>query len=141
MQHNNTNIWIKYCLLKIYLNYRELMTTSCWQQRNDSSSKRKLQEKFLNSQNIFCNSLIFFSLAANSYNTLGTPCRALLYEEGWSSFYRWGFGLQMNLQSWKFWISSHVGQVEHSVEERVREEREEIFFSFLRLHVACQVSW
>ena len=46
-KHNNTNIWIwKYCLLKIYLDYRELMTTGCWQQRNDSNSKKFTKENF-----------------------------------------------------------------------------------------------
>ena len=138
-KHNNTNIWIwKYCLLKIYLDYRELMTTSCWQQRNDSNSKRKLQEKFLNSQNFLQLSNIF--LAANSWNswTLADLCLMKKVEApfiGEDSDFRWIFNLE------SFWIPSHVCQVEHSVEERVREEREEIFFSFLRLHVACQVSW
>ena len=59
-KHNNTNIWIwKYCLLKIYLDYRELMTTGCWQQRNDSNSKKFTKENFWTLR-IF--SLIFWTL-------------------------------------------------------------------------------
>ena len=50
-----------------------------------------------------------------------------------NSIYRRGFGLELNLHFWKFWIPSYVGQVEPSAEERVREEREEIFSSFPRL--------
>ena len=76
-KHNYTNIWIwKFCLLKIYLNYRELMTTGCWQQRNDSNSKRKLQEKFsLNSQNFLQLYNIFFLQL--TLTELLNPCRPL----------------------------------------------------------------
>ena len=137
-KHNNTNIWIwKYCLLKIYLDYRELMTTGCWQQRNDSNSKRK----FLNSQDFFKLSNIFFlqltlCRALESLPTsLADLCLMKKVEAPFideDSDFRWIFNLE------SFWIPSHVDHVEHSAEERVREE---IFFSFPRLHVACQVSW
>ena len=44
------------------------MTTGCWQQRNDSNSKRKLQEKIFLTLRIFWNSL----LAVGTLPTLGT---------------------------------------------------------------------
>ena len=116
--------------------------------RGMTLTQRKLQEKILNSQNFFTN----FLNSQNSWNSLlaiGTleplqtsllPTSALMKKVeaayiGEDSDFRWIFNLE------SFWISSHVGQVEHSAEERVRKKREEKFFSFPRLHVACQVSW
>ena len=106
---HNTNIWIwNYCLLKIYLN-----TESWWLQVVDSrgmtlTQKENYKRIIFWTLRIFWNSLIFF-LAANSLQSswvlADLSCRPLSDEEGWSSFYRWGFGLQMNLQSWKFFNS------------------------------------
>ena len=50
--------------MKIYLDYRELMTTGCWQQRDDS--KKITKAKFLNSQN-FCTNFL------NSQNSWNLP--------------------------------------------------------------------
>ena len=73
-KHNNTNIWIwKYCLLKIYLDYRELMTTGCWQQRDDSNSNKKITRKFFESLRIFALSNIFSTLETISQNSWNLP--------------------------------------------------------------------
>ena len=52
-----------------------LITESWWLQVVDSRGMTliKLKENFLNSQNNFCNSLIFFSLAANSLQHSWNP--------------------------------------------------------------------
>ena len=42
-------------------------------------------------------------------------------------------GLVLSLEFWEFWISSHVGQVESSAEERVKEVREDIFSFSLKI--------
>ena len=120
-KHNNTNIWIwKYCLLKIYLDYRELMTTGCWQQRDDSYSKKKItRENFLNSQN-FSLSNIFFLLLKLTLSELLNPCRTLyqtLFQLclmkpfvalfiGEDSDFRWIFNLE------NYWNSSCERQLE-----------------------------
>ena len=101
---HNTNIWIwNYCLLKIYLN-----TESWWLQVVDSrgmtlTQKENYKRIFLNSQDFLKLSNYFFLQL--TLTELLNPCRPLPDEESWSSFYRWGFRLQMNLQSWKFFNS------------------------------------
>ena len=72
------------------------MTTGCYQQKNDSNSKRKLQEKIFWTLRIFCNSLIFFLQL--TLTELLNPCRplyqALPDEAICNSIYRRGFRLR-----------------------------------------------
>ena len=129
----------------VYWKYT-LITESWWLQVVDSRGmtliqKENYKRKFLNSQDFFKLSNIFFlqltlCRALESLPTsLADLCLMKKVEAPFideDSDFRWIFNLE------SFWIPSHVDHVEHSAEERVREE---IFFSFPRLHVACQVSW
>ena len=117
----------KYTLIQRVNDYR-LLTAEGWLELKEENYKRKFFEL---SKNFYSN--IFSTLEANSWTlaelstklSLMKPFAALFIGE--DSDFRWIFNLE------SFWIPSHVGQVEHSAEERVREEREEILSSFPRL--------
>ena len=106
-KHKNADIWIwKFCLLKIYIDYRELMSTSWltaegwFRLMNTTDWKRKITRKFLNSLSYFLlNSLSSLLNSFSSFKFFQT----LSDEERWGSIYRRGFGLEilLNLQSWK----------------------------------------
>ena len=100
-KHNNVDIWIwKFCLLKIYFNYRELMiigwlTAEGWLRlMNTTYWKKKITRKK-------------FSLNSQIFSALEALFPTLLDEDCWRSIYRRGFGLEipLNLQSWKFFKS------------------------------------
>ena len=61
---------MKILFIEIYLDYRELMTTGCWQQRNDSNSKKFTKENFW--------TLRIFSLIFLTLKTLETFLSSLL---------------------------------------------------------------
>ena len=68
---------------------------------------------------------------------LSNPCQALfqlcLMKAFATIFIGEEVGLVLSLEFWEFWIPSHVGQVESSAEERVKEVREDIFSFSLSL--------
>ena len=95
----------KFCLLKIYLDYRELMITGWltadgWLRlMNTTDWKKKItRENFWTLK--FLHSLNFF----HSWSSLPNSFQPLPDEEHWGSIYRRGFGIEilLNLQSWKF---------------------------------------
>ena len=122
-KHKNTDIWIwKFCLLKIYLDNRELMNTSWLTAKrwlrlmNTTDWRRKItRDIFLNSQFLtISSSLVSFALCPMK------KVEALFIgnEVRLESI--------LNLESWKFWNPSRV-----KTTVAIKSAEREYFFFFL----------